>query len=87
MAPIVEVFYIQVPMGKRPWQILTKEIRPYLPIRILKIKVDKNNGKVYFATDKGIVAYNSKVAPFGESLGAVYAYPNPALAKSRNSYH
>jgi len=46
---------------------------------ILKIKVDKNNGKVYFATDKGIVAYNSNVAPFGVSLGAVYAYPNPAL--------
>lgn len=46
---------------------------------ILKIKIDNNNGKVYFATNRGIVAYNSKVAPFGDVLGDVYAYPNPAL--------
>ena len=25
------------------------------------------------------MAYNSNVAPFGDTLGAVYAYPNPAL--------
>ena len=47
--------------------------------RVLKIKVDDSSGKVYFATDKGIVAYNSNVAPFGDTLGEVYAYPNPAL--------
>ena len=47
--------------------------------KILKIRVDNSTGKVFFATDKGIVAYNSKVSPFGESLGEVYAYPNPAL--------
>ncbi len=41
--------------------------------------IDKEAGKVYFATDKGIVAYNSNVAPFGDVLEAVYAYPNPAL--------
>ncbi|MCB0475895.1 MAG: T9SS type A sorting domain-containing protein, partial [Flavobacteriaceae bacterium] len=45
--------------------------------RILKIQVDNSNGKVYFATDKGIVAFKSGVAPYGESLGEVYAYPNP----------
>ncbi len=47
--------------------------------RILKIKVDSSSGKVFFATDKGIVAYNSKVAPFGDVLASVYAYPNPVL--------
>lgn len=46
--------------------------------RILKIAVDDSNGKVYFATDKGIVAFNSKVAPYSESLAEVYAYPNPS---------
>ena len=45
--------------------------------RIVKIAVDKETGKVFFATDKGIVAYKSNVAPFGDSLGEVYAYPNP----------
>lgn len=47
--------------------------------KIVKIAVDNSTGKVYFATNKGIVVYNSKVAPFGDVLGAVYAYPNPAL--------
>ncbi|HBK72488.1 MAG TPA: hypothetical protein DDZ39_12685 [Flavobacteriaceae bacterium] len=45
--------------------------------KIIKIKVDNSNGKVYFATDKGIVAFNNNVAPFGDELGEVYAYPNP----------
>lgn len=47
--------------------------------RIVKIKVDDSTGKVYFATDKGMVAYNSNVSPFGDELGEVYAYPNPVL--------
>ncbi|APG66493.1 hypothetical protein LPB136_11945 [Tenacibaculum todarodis] len=47
--------------------------------KILKIAVDDSTGKVYFATDKGIVVYNSNVSPFGDELGEVYAYPNPAL--------
>ncbi len=47
--------------------------------KIVKIAVDNSTGKVYFATNKGIVVYNSRVAPFGDVLGAVYAYPNPAL--------
>ena len=47
--------------------------------KIIKIKVDKLTGKVYFATDKGIVAYKSGVVPFGDALTEVYAYPNPVL--------
>ena len=39
--------------------------------------MDNSTGKVFFATDKGIVAFNNNVAPFGEELGEVYAYPNP----------
>ena len=67
------------PSGQTTIANFSKQNSPLPSNRILKIKVDINNGKVYFATDKGIVAYNSKVAPFGDSLGAVYAYPNPAL--------
>jgi ligand-binding sensor domain-containing protein len=47
--------------------------------KILKIAVDETTGKVFFATEKGIVAYNSNVSPFGDELGEVYAYPNPVL--------
>lgn len=46
---------------------------------ILKIAVDDSSGKVYFATNKGVVAYNSRVVSFGDALGSVYAYPNPVL--------
>ena len=52
--------------------------------KILKIAIDDSSGKVFFATDKGIVAYNSNVAPFGDVLEEVYAYPNPAL-KNHNT--
>ncbi len=45
---------------------------------ISTIEIDKTSGKVYFATSKGIVAYNSKVSEYGDSLPEVYAYPNPS---------
>ena len=67
------------PSGQTTLANFSKENSPLPSNRILKIRVDDTNGKVYFATDKGIVAYNSNVAPFGEVLGDVYAYPNPAL--------
>jgi hypothetical protein len=67
------------PSGQTTLANFSKQNSPLPSNRILKIRVDKSNGKVYFATDKGIVVYNSEVAEFGEYLGAVYAYPNPAL--------
>ncbi|WP_299670663.1 hypothetical protein [uncultured Polaribacter sp.] len=67
------------PSGQTTIANFSKQNSPLPSNRILKIKVDTTTGKVYFATDKGIVAYNSNVAPFGDVLGAVYAYPNPAL--------
>jgi ligand-binding sensor domain-containing protein len=67
------------PSGQTTLANFSTENSPLPSNRILKIRVDDTNGKVYFATDKGIVAYNSNVAPFGEVLGDVYGYPNPAL--------
>lgn len=67
------------PSGQKTISNFSKQNSPLPSNRILKIKVDNTSGKVYFATDKGIVAYNSNVAPFGDVLGDVYAYPNPAL--------
>lgn len=65
------------PNGQTTIANFSKQNSPIPSDRIVKIAVDKDTGKVYFATDKGIVAYNSNVAPFGDSLGEVYAYPNP----------
>jgi hypothetical protein len=67
------------PSGQTTLANFSTENSPLPSNRILKIRVDESNGNVYFATDKGIVVYNSQVATFGDSLGEVYAYPNPAL--------
>ncbi len=67
------------PSGQTTLANFSTENSPLPSNRILKIRADKSNGKVYFATDKGIVVYNSQVAAFGDVLGDVYAYPNPAL--------
>ena len=66
------------PNGRETLNIFNTSNSPLPSNNILKIKVDNSNGKVYFGTAKGIVAYNSNVAPFGDELGEVYAYPNPA---------
>lgn len=67
------------PDGQKTLANFSMQNSPLPSNQIIKIAVDDSSGKVYFATNKGIVAYNSKVAPFGEVLGDVYSYPNPAL--------
>ena len=67
------------PSGQKTLAKFDKSNSPLPSNKILKIRVDDITGKVFFATGKGIVAYNSKVSPFGEELGEVYAYPNPVL--------
>lgn len=69
------------PNGRETLQIFNTTNSPLPSNIILKIKVDKLNGKVYFGTAKGIIAYNSNVAAFGDELTEVYAYPNPALSQ------
>ena len=65
------------PSGDETLFNFNKDNSPLPSNRILKIKIDNTTGKVFFATDRGIVAFNNNVAPFGETLGEVYAYPNP----------
>ncbi len=63
--------------GSETFNNFNKDNSPLASNRILKISIDNSNGKVFFATDKGIVAFNNNIAPYGESLTDVYAYPNP----------
>ena len=65
------------PSGQETLFNFNKNNSPLPSNKIVKVKIDNSNGKVFFATDKGIVAFNNNVAPFGDNLGAVYAYPNP----------
>ena len=66
------------PSGSETLYNFNKDNSPLPSNSVLKIKIDDSSGKVFFATDKGIVAFNSEVAPFGETLEEVYAFPNPA---------
>ena len=66
------------PRGNNVLQNFNKNNSPLPSNTVLKIAVDNNSGKVYFATNKGIVAYNSNVAAYGDKLPEVYAYPNPS---------
>ena len=66
------------PNGSNTMQIFNKDNSPLPSNNILKLTVDNISGKVYFATDKGIVAYNSNVAVYGDKLPEVYAFPNPS---------
>ena len=63
--------------GSETFHNFNKDNSPLASNRILKISIDNSNGKVFFATDKGLVAFKNNVAPYGESLTEVYAYPNP----------
>lgn len=66
------------PTGLTTLQNFNKDNSPLPSNNILKIAIADNSGLVYFATDKGIVAFNSNVAEYGENLPEVYAYPNPS---------
>jgi len=67
------------PSGRETFLQFDTSNSPLPSNKILKIEFDENTGKVLFATDKGIVSYNSSVAPYGEHLVDAYAYPNPVL--------
>ena len=67
------------PNGQTTLANFSMDNSPLPSNKIVKIAVDDSTGKVYFATNNGIVVYNSKVAPFGDVIPDIYAYPNPAL--------
>ncbi len=65
--------------GQNTLANFNKQNSPLPSNKILKIAIDDTTEKVYFATDNGIVAYNSNVVPYGDALVEAYAYPNPVL--------
>lgn len=67
------------PSGRETFLQFDKSNSPLPSNKILNIEFDEISGKVIFATDKGIVSYKSGVAPYGDRLEEVYAFPNPVL--------
>ena len=57
----------------------TTENSPLPSNNVLRIQIDESTGKLYFLTSKGMVSFQSGIAPYGEELTEVYAFPNPVL--------
>jgi hypothetical protein len=45
--------------------------------KVTAVACDPNSSSVFFATEAGVLEYNSTASPASENLNEVYAYPNP----------
>lgn len=55
----------------------TKENSPLPSNNILDIDINPKTGEVFFATDKGMIAFKGTATEAAKSLANVYVYPNP----------
>ncbi len=70
------VFYFS-PNGQQTIHHFTKENSPLPSNNINDISINYSNGKVYFATDQGLVSYNTGSTSSSENFSNAYVYPNP----------
>ena len=65
--------------GQKILASFTTENSPLPSNDILKIEMDESTGRIYFLTSRGIISYDTEIAPYGERLSEVYGFPNPSL--------
>ena len=70
------VFYFS-PNGQQTIHHFTKENSPLPSNNINDISINYSNGKVYFATDQGLVSYDTGSISSSENFSNTYVYPNP----------
>ena len=70
------VFYFS-PDGQQTIYHFTEDNSPLPSNSINDISIDQNNGKVYFATSRGLVAFLAGGSAPGDNLSEAYVYPNP----------
>jgi len=70
------VFYFS-PNGQQTIHHFTKENSPLPSNNINDISINYSNGKVYFATDNGLVSYNTGSTSSSDNFSNTYVYPNP----------
>lgn len=63
--------------GTKQLQHFTAENSPLPTNSIVDIKVHPTTGEVFFATEKGMVAYRGDASEPSNGFGKVYSYPNP----------
>ncbi len=70
------VFYVSS-NGQETLLRFNKDNSPLPSNNVQDIAIDDSTGRVYFATTKGLVAYEGASTAPRETLEGVYAYPNP----------
>jgi streptogramin lyase len=70
------VFYFSQD-GQQTIYHFTKDNSPLPSNEVKHLAIDQVNGKVYFATSRGVVAFTSGSSTPEETLGEVFVYPNP----------
>ena len=69
--------FLVSPDGQQTIYHFTKDNSP-LPSNVINdIDINSVTGEVYFATDRGMVAFQGTATKPAENLDAVYVYPNP----------
>ncbi len=79
------VFYFS-PNGQQTIHHFTKENSPLPSNNINDISINYSNGKVYFATDNGLVSYNTGSTSSSENFSNTYVYPNPVRPEFNNEF-
>lgn len=69
--------YLVSSNGQETIYHFTKENSPLPSNNINDIEIDGVTGEVYFATDKGLVAFKGTATDASDDLNSVYVYPNP----------
>jgi hypothetical protein len=70
------VFYLSAD-GQETIYHFTKDNSPLPSNGITDMAIDHTSGEVYFATEKGMVSFNSNATASATNLENVYAFPNP----------
>ena len=70
------VFYLSSD-GQETIYHFTEDNSPLPSNAVLTMAQNQNNGKIYFGTTRGLVAFNAGGSSPSTSLGEAYVYPNP----------
>ncbi|MGY6649398.1 type IX secretion system anionic LPS delivery protein PorZ [Wenyingzhuangia sp. IMCC45574] len=76
------VFYTS-PDAQTTFEIFNQGNSPLPSNNIVDLELDKETGRIYIVTDKGVVSFNpnsDSSSLFGDKITEIVAYPNPAIA-------
>ena len=79
------VFYFS-PNGQQTIYHFTKENSPLPSNNINDISINSTNGKVYFATDQGLVSFDTGSTSSSDDFSNTFIYPNPVRPQFNSQF-